>query len=624
MPPKRGKKGSQAENGQKEPIAKKPRLSKSSRTAESKEKKRRDVTPTTRRTRSTKPGSKQNSEPLPSAPLSPEIRVVQRADAPTPERAALTAAGHSVPPGATKPPGPRIIEEVLLQSPLFALPTSTATMPRGSRMAKDASSQAALFAPPTSIDTMQRRSRVAEDTSTQAALFAPPTSIATMPRGSRVAEDASTQAALPAPSTSTTGVPPRPTETPIRVASSAPTAFAAGEDDFMQPTEYENYVDDGRAFASSTKNPVSGITSESASNSGDQFARFMSVFTTTLEAFRDTTLNAESSRMRNKLLPAKKLPEFTGNPCEWINFKNTYDWTSKAGNFTDSENVTRLNEAIKGEARDAVSSLFATGQDAAYIIQTLELYYGRKEVIADKILNEIENLPDLNSGKITLPKFASKIKNAVLAFKNFNLVENLQNIHLARKIGNKLPSALKYTYNLHASLVPSNTTALEKLSDFLEIQAKLAIDGRIFETETPEPSPAPSKPEKAPSRAKPAKAYTVVHQDDSSQPKSEKQAAVCVVCNRDNHKPANCYTLARENIQRRWFLVRKLRLCYKCLNVGHLSDNCKSKGCTLCSKPHHTLLHNQERPKNDTDKKRSERTDKSAPQQTNDRSVNQA
>ena len=195
---------------------------------------------------------------------------------------------------------------------------------------------------------------------------------------------------------------------------------------------------------------------------------------------------------------------------------------------------------------------------------------------------------------------------------------------MSQKIGNKLPSALKYTYNLHASLVPSNAITLEKLSDFLEIQGKLAIDGRIFETETPEPSSATSKPEKALSRAKPAKAYTVVHQDDSPQAKSEKQAAVCVVCNRDNHKPANCFSFARENIQRRWFLIRKLRLCYKCLNVGHLSDDCENKGCTLCSKPHHTLLHSQERPKNNTAKKRSEHTNKSAPQQTNDCSVNQA
>ena len=172
---------------------------------------------------------------------------------------------------------------------------------------------------------------------------------------------------------------------------------------------------------------------------------------------------------------------------------------------------------------------------------------------------------------------------------------------MTRKIGNKLPSALKYAYNLYASLAASNATALEKLSHFFEIQAKLAIDGRIFDADTLEPYPVPSEPEKA-----------------------DKRATVCVICNRDNHKPANCFTLARENIQRRRFLVRQLRLSYKCLNIGHLRVDCKSKGCTLSSKPHHTLLYNQEHTKNCTDKKRSERAPKSTPQQTSSLSVNQA
>ena len=359
MPPKRGKKGSQAENSQKEPIAKEPRLSRSSKTAESKEKKKQDVMPTTRRTRSTKPGSTPNSESLPSAPLSPEIRVVRRAETPTPEPQVLTAEGHShqCRQGRSSRRGRGLsrrssrnrhfLRQQLQLQPCREGRGTRRTPRRKQRFLRYPLQSSRCREGHGSRRTPRRKRRL----------------FGAINIDSRCSSKADGDIEEPS-SSETTGY-----------------EWRHQRQQPLQPTEYESYVD-GRAFASSTKNPVSGITSESASNSGDQFTRFMSVFTTTLEAFRDTTLNAESSHMRNKLLPAKKLPEFTGNPYEWINFKKTYDWTSKVGNFTDSENVIRLKEAIKGEARDAVSTLFATGQDAAYIIETLELYYGRKEVIA--------------------------------------------------------------------------------------------------------------------------------------------------------------------------------------------------------------------------------------------------
>ena len=55
--------------------------------------------------------------------------------------------------------------------------------------------------------------------------------------------------------------------------------------------------------------------------------------------------------------------------------------------------------------------------------------------------------------------------------------------------------------------------------------------------------------------------------------------------------------------------VQKLRLCFNCLKLGHMSNDCKSKTCSLpsCGRRHNRLLHS-DLPKKDTTKNVSDAT----------------
>ena len=136
---------------------------------------------------------------------------------------------------------------------------------------------------------------------------------------------------------------------------------------------------------------------------------------------------------------------------------------------------------MKGKARNVVATLLATSLDTAEIMSTLELHYGNKRAIAEKIVWDLKGLPDIESGKISLTQFASKLKSANTAFKTLNLTGYLHGPDVIRFVGGKLPSALKYAYNRYAATANAEKSELEKLGEFLYTEAQLAATGGVFD-----------------------------------------------------------------------------------------------------------------------------------------------
>lgn len=115
----------------------------------------------------------------------------------------------------------------------------------------------------------------------------------------------------------------------------------------------------------------------------------------------------------HKVNSSKALPIFTGDPLDWARFKQAYDNSTQNFQIPNQENIARLFEALKGEARETVKTLFASGSNSNDIMRTLELRFGNSKMILEKIISEFSNLPAIGSGKISLLEFASKLKNAV-------------------------------------------------------------------------------------------------------------------------------------------------------------------------------------------------------------------
>lgn len=53
---------------------------------------------------------------------------------------------------------------------------------------------------------------------------------------------------------------------------------------------------------------------------------------------------------------SRDLPVFSGDPIEWPLFFSSYNHSTVACGYTDSENLLRLQRSLKGVAKEAVSS----------------------------------------------------------------------------------------------------------------------------------------------------------------------------------------------------------------------------------------------------------------------------
>ena len=76
------------------------------------------------------------------------------------------------------------------------------------------------------------------------------------------------------------------------------------------------------------------------------------------------------------------MPTFSGDPLEWVNYKRAYYSSSELGNYSNSENMSRLFESLKDNARDALKAHFVAGSsNCDVIMETLEMRFGNPRVI---------------------------------------------------------------------------------------------------------------------------------------------------------------------------------------------------------------------------------------------------
>lgn len=106
-------------------------------------------------------------------------------------------------------------------------------------------------------------------------------------------------------------------------------------------------------------------------------SRFGDVLMATLRTLQEVTANGiNSSRLVNRFTTAKYLPLFSRDSLEWVRFMRAFETSSKLGGYSEVENIIRLYEALKGNAKEAVESSMVTNANSENIMKTLELRFG--------------------------------------------------------------------------------------------------------------------------------------------------------------------------------------------------------------------------------------------------------
>ena len=264
----------------------------------------------------------------------------------------------------------------------------------------------------------------------------------------------------------------------------------------------------------------------------------------------------------------KKLSEFSGNKLHWLRFQQAFDLSTKLGEYSEEENIMRLFNSLKDEARDSTSTLFASGSTAREIMSTLERRFGDRRVIIEKMVDGLRQLNKVDSSKMDLVEFSSKLSDSVTSIKSLGSTDYLNSPELRKEILRKVPEFMLQDFARFAAAESDEISKLEKLASFMLKESKIASKAGIIDLHRDDSNINERKPKS--SRVTNANQKAVFSlQAHEPQIVDEMDNGVsnvskCTFCGRSNHAISLCRDFMRESRQERWKIVRRLKLYYNC------------------------------------------------------------
>ncbi|CAG7830601.1 unnamed protein product [Allacma fusca] len=231
--------------------------------------------------------------------------------------------------------------------------------------------------------------------------------------------------------------------------------------------------------------------------------------------------------------------------------------------------MSRLQEALRGKAREAVESILDFPENVDIVIETLRMSFGRNDQIIKSLINKAKmTLPPKEGKPETIITFYNAINNMVSTMQRMNCSGHLNNSCMLEELLQKMSPQMKTYWAMYAL----ENNCENNLVSYVNWLKKLAMAQSLLPT-TETVNNEGSKKKSS------ATIFNAVDEDEDGNEDIKKFKAVTV--------------------DERWKFVKQNRCCMLCLRVGHIASNCKvTTKCTHdgCDKRHHKLLHNMKVP----------------------------
>ena len=160
---------------------------------------------------------------------------------------------------------------------------------------------------------------------------------------------------------------------------------------------------------------------------------------------------------------------FSGAATEWPVFYQIFTTSTDSCAFSDAENLARLNKSLKGKARELVQSLLAIPQNVPSIIRTLQMRYGRPDIIVRSLIKKVQALPSVDDKNLI--DFAVAVQNLVTTIVTANAHGHMHNPQLMSDLVSRLPSSLRLQWGEQVTHDPNRIT-LAGFSTWLSAKAE--------------------------------------------------------------------------------------------------------------------------------------------------------
>ena len=281
-------------------------------------------------------------------------------------------------------------------------------------------------------------------------------------------------------------------------------------------------------------------------------------------------------------LPKFLLPQFAGDPTEWMSFWDSFSSAiHENDNLNDIDKFQYLKSCLRGSAAEAISGFQLTKANYKEAVKLLESRFANKQVVVSKHMEKLMELPEISRSEdvLILRQLYDQVEATVRSLGGIGVNSDSYGTFLIPIIMGKLPQEIR----LILSRQLGNNWNLECLMK--ELRAEIQIRETCAFATTKEQFGENSRKTKkqqftASSLTTGSDFYSAGNSQSSSTAKETGNATTwCSFCG-GGHKSGKC-TIVTDPSERKKILRQKGK-CFLCLKSGHISRNCPRRKHIQC------------------------------------------
>ncbi|XP_059083353.1 uncharacterized protein LOC131880688 [Tigriopus californicus] len=286
-------------------------------------------------------------------------------------------------------------------------------------------------------------------------------------------------------------------------------------------------------------------------------------------------INVESSNQRGGNIRSSievKMPKFSGNMLEFQEWSNMFEALIHSTNRSSAEKMGLLKASMNEKCRRLIGGFGNTEAHYHAALRTLNKVFGDSELLVEAHQRELENLPRIKPREPnSLADFAFTVQGHVLVIQDRVPRSDVIWGQLERSLERKLDHDLFRSWESHAREIPRGSRIDEFCNWLLSIvHSDQRYHGQSLLGE----------------RASLGSNERTRNHNTSTQPIRK-----CPKCLAD-HRLSDCDEFRGLDGNGRMRFAQDNKICFGCLNQGHMSRQCRSKrSCPKCGRSHHPSLH---------------------------------
>ena len=297
-----------------------------------------------------------------------------------------------------------------------------------------------------------------------------------------------------------------------------------------------------------------------------------------MRSHTSTTSTTDSSGVK---LPKLDVPTFDGSLLNWKTFWEQFAVSVHLrSNLTDAEKLVYLRHALKdGSAKSVVEGLSRSGDHYDEAITCLKTRYDRPRLIHQAHVRKIIEIPNLKDGSgKELRRLHDTAQQHLRALKA--LGHDPPGSFITSLLELKLDINTMFEWQWH-SQESTDVPHFKHLLEFVSLRAQ-ASEASVSDLGKKNPRSDGPSSKKSFVPTKPVASFTA----------SAELSGNCILCKSVKHPLYSCLKFKSLNHADKLSTLKTNNMCINCMRPGHYLKNCRSSHrCRVCQKPHHTLLH---------------------------------